>query len=60
MLEILAIVLSAGRSSESVKKYHMDAALKLIEQIGLSFMLKELPPEEAEDLVEDLRLLGIC
>ncbi|MBD9456642.1 immunity protein Imm2 [Pseudomonas sp. PDM05] len=60
MLEILALVLSAGRSSESVKKYHMDAALKLIEQIDLSSMLKELPPEEAADLVEDLRLLGIC
>lgn len=59
MLEILALVLSAGRSSESVKQYHMDAALMLIEQIDLSSMLKELPPEEAVDLVEDLRLLDI-
>ena len=60
MLEILALVLSAGRSSESVKKYHRDAALKLIEQIGLSSVLKELPPEEAADFIDDLRVLGVC
>lgn len=60
MLEILALVLSAGRSSESVKKYHMDAALKLIEQIGLSSVLKELAPEEAADFIDDLRVLGVC
>ena len=60
MLEVLALILSAGRSSENVKKYHMEAALKLIEQIDLFSMLKELPSEEAADLVEDLRLLGIC
>ena len=60
MLEVSALILSAGRFSESVKKYHMDAALELVEQIDLSSMLKELPPEEAADLVEDLRLLEIC
>ncbi|CAI8816785.1 MULTISPECIES: Imm2 family immunity protein [Pseudomonas] len=58
MLEVLSLILSAGRSSEKVQKYHQDAISELLRKIDLSSVLEELPPDEAAELVGDLRVLG--
>ncbi|MEE4815643.1 Imm2 family immunity protein [Pseudomonas alliivorans] len=60
MLEVIALILSAGRSPGKVKKYHLDAISKLLEEIELSSILEDLPSDEMAELKDDLRLLGIC
>ncbi|MCF5371081.1 Imm2 family immunity protein, partial [Pseudomonas sp. PA-4-8C] len=60
MLEVIALILSAGRSPRKVQKYHLDAISKLLEEIELSSILEELPSDEMAELKDDLRLLGVC
>ncbi|MCP1443231.1 hypothetical protein J3D54_002363 [Pseudomonas sp. GGS8] len=59
MLEVLALILSAGRSSEKIQKYHLDVISGLLKQIELPSVLEELPSDEAAELIEDLRLLDL-
>ncbi|WP_134677849.1 Imm2 family immunity protein [Ectopseudomonas khazarica] len=59
MLEILALILSADRSSEKVKKYHLDMIRGLLKEIELSSVLNDLPSDEAAELKKDLRVLGL-
>lgn len=59
MLEVIALILSAGRSPEKVRKYHLDSISKLLGEIELSTILKNLPSDEAVEFKDDLRLLGI-
>ena len=59
MLEVLSLILSAGRSSEEAKKYHLDIIHKLLERVELSSFLDDLPSDEAEELRDDLRVLGV-
>lgn len=51
MLEVLSLVLSAGRSSEKARKYHQDAISELLKKIDLPPVLEALPPDEAAELV---------
>ncbi len=60
MLEVIALILSAGRSPEKVQKYHLDAISKLLEEFELFSILEDLPSDEVVELKDDLRLLGIC
>lgn len=60
MLEVIALILSAGRSPEKVQKYHLDTISKLLEEFELSSILKDLPSDEVVELKDDLRLLGVC
>lgn len=60
MLEVIALILSAGRSPRKVQKYNLDAISKLLEEIELSSILEELPSDEMAELKDDLRLLGVC
>ncbi|UZE19480.1 immunity protein Imm2 [Pseudomonas sp. B21-054] len=59
MLEVLALILSAGRSSEKVKKHHLDIVHGLLKEINLSSVLDDLPSDEAAELRDDLRVLGL-
>ncbi|AXA80553.1 hypothetical protein CE206_28650 (plasmid) [Achromobacter xylosoxidans] len=59
MLETLTLILSAGRSSDHVKKYHLDMIHGLLEEIELASVLNDLPSDEAAELKKDLRLLGL-
>ncbi|MFY0480930.1 Imm2 family immunity protein [Achromobacter marplatensis] len=59
MLEVLAIVLSAGRSSEHVRNYHMRIIGELLSEIDISSVLDGLPFEEAAELRSDLKCLGL-
>ncbi|MBN0280599.1 immunity protein Imm2, partial [Pseudomonas aeruginosa] len=59
MLEVLALILSAGRSSDKVKRYHLDVIHGLLKEIKLSSVLDDLPSDEAAELRDDLRVLGL-
>ncbi|PVZ15420.1 MULTISPECIES: Imm2 family immunity protein [unclassified Pseudomonas] len=59
MLEVTALILSAGRSPEKVKEYHLHAISKLLDDIELSYILEGLPSDEVAELKDDLKLLGI-
>jgi hypothetical protein len=59
MLEVLALVFSAGRSSEEVEKYHLRAISGLLEEIERSSVFRELPSDEAAELIDDLKVLGL-
>ncbi|MBB4868253.1 hypothetical protein HNP46_007173 [Pseudomonas nitritireducens] len=59
MLEVLTLVLSAGRSSKAVEKYHLDIISELLKEIDISSALAGLPSEEAAELRTDLKVLGL-
>ncbi|MGV2862931.1 Imm2 family immunity protein [Achromobacter sp. ESBL13] len=59
MLEVLALVLSAGRSSEHVRNYHMRIIGELLSEIDISSLLDGLPFEEATELRSDLKCFGL-
>ncbi|MCG8906197.1 MULTISPECIES: Imm2 family immunity protein [Pseudomonas] len=59
MLEVLALILGAGRSSDKSQKYHRDAISELLGKESLSDMLEVLPEEEAEEFKADLKLLEL-
>ena len=59
MLEVLTLVLSAGRFSDEVKKYHLDIIYGLLREIDISSVLEGLPPDEAVELRADLDALGL-
>jgi len=60
MLEVIALILSAGRSSKLVQKYHLDAICRLVEEVELSSILEDIPSDESAEFKNDLELLGIC
>jgi len=59
MLEVLVLILSAGRSSEKVRKYHLDAIRELLKDNKLSSVLNNLPWDEAVELRKDLTVLDL-
>lgn len=59
MLEVLALILSAGRATEKVQRYHLNTISELLKGVDLSSVLEDLPSDEAEELKCDLRILGL-
>lgn len=59
MLEVLALVLSAGRFSEETSKYHLDIISGLLNEIDISSALEGLPSDEEAELRADLKVLGL-
>lgn len=60
ILEVIALIISAGRSQEKVQNYHLDAISKLLEEFKLFSILEYLPFNESVEVKDDLMLLGIC
>ncbi|WP_342308089.1 Imm2 family immunity protein [Pseudomonas fluorescens] len=60
MLEVIVLILSAGRAPRIVQKYHLDTISKLLEEIELSSILEDLPFDEVAEFKDDLGLLGLC
>lgn len=58
MLEVLALIFSAGRSPSPVTNYHLDAIAGFLKDSELSAVLGCLPSDEAAKLKSDLRILG--
>lgn len=59
MLEVLALILSAGRSADHVKQYHLNMLRGLLKEVELSSLLNDFPSDEAAELENDLRVLGL-
>lgn len=59
MLEVLTLVLDAGRGSERAKAYHRMAIAEIFSNNDLSELLENIPPGEAEELNSDIKILGI-
>lgn len=59
MLEVIALILSAGRSPKKVQKYHLDVICGLVEELELSSILGSIPSDESAEFKNDLELLGI-
>lgn len=58
MLEVLSLILDAGRAKENIQEYHRSAIRKIFDENELSDMLKKIPAEDASELKSDLRILG--
>lgn len=58
MLEVLALVLAAGRLPVAVEKFHLDAIRGLLNEFELPYILDNLSSEEAGELKGDLGVLG--
>ncbi|CAB3743704.1 hypothetical protein LMG3458_06158 [Achromobacter deleyi] len=58
MLEVLSLILDAGRAKENIQEYHRSAIEKIFDENELSDMLKKIPAEDASELKSDLRILG--
>lgn len=59
MLEVLALVLNAGRGPETVEPYHYGRIAEILEKQSLSEMLKDLQGEELREFEHDLKLLKL-
>ncbi|WP_123723886.1 Imm2 family immunity protein [Pseudomonas protegens] len=59
MLEVVALVLRGGRSSERVHDYHRAVIEEILRDNDLLGILEGLPQEEAMEFSSDLRLLGM-
>ncbi len=59
MLEVISIILNAGRDPETVEPYHRRKIASILEKHDLQDMLKELPDNERCEFEHDLRLLKI-
>ncbi|MDW3716533.1 MULTISPECIES: Imm2 family immunity protein [unclassified Pseudomonas] len=60
MLEVLALVMQAGRASLQTQKYHKDAICSLLSDRSISDVLEGLPAEEVDEFKADLVVLGLC
>ncbi|MCW0436730.1 Imm2 family immunity protein [Xanthomonas sacchari] len=59
MLEVLAIILCAGRAEKKVYEYHLCHLHNILENMDLVSILAELPSDEAIEFEGDLRILGV-
>ncbi|MBB1632141.1 hypothetical protein A9975_14870 [Cupriavidus sp. UME77] len=59
MLEVLTLILDAGRGSERAITYHRKAIADLLENNDLSEMLKNIPMDEVEEFKIDINILGV-
>ncbi|MCC4593419.1 immunity protein Imm2 [Xanthomonas campestris pv. cannae] len=59
MLEVIILILSAGRFSEKSNEYHMKRIYGILQNMDLSGVLKNLQFDEAEEFKADLRILGL-
>ncbi|WP_239384284.1 Imm2 family immunity protein [Delftia tsuruhatensis] len=59
MLEVLALIMLAGRSSEEIKNFHLNSIANILKSMDLASVLQELPADEKDELVTDLKILGL-
>lgn len=59
MLELVTLIFMAGRCSDITEKFHKDIILKILSTNNLSEMLKNVTEDDKNEIVNDLRLLGL-
>jgi hypothetical protein len=59
MLEVVVLILYAGRASEQTESTHRQAIADILKKHDLKTMLAELPADERREFVEDMRTLQL-
>lgn len=59
MLEVLSLIMIAGRGPKKAEEYHMSMIDKILAEHPLDKLLKELSEKEKLDLLYDMSLLGL-
>ena len=59
MLEVLTMILDAGRGDTAFVSFHRDRITSIVRSIDVDAVLSQLPEEERNMFVDDLILLGI-
>ncbi|QDX95958.1 hypothetical protein EGD00_00400 [Pectobacterium carotovorum subsp. carotovorum] len=59
MLEVLSLIMIAGRGPERAEKYHREMIAKILAEHPLEQVLEEITEEERSDLLYDMSLLGL-
>ncbi|MBN3170726.1 hypothetical protein [Pectobacterium brasiliense] len=59
MLEILSLIMIAGRGPEITERYHREMIEKILVEHPLEQLLEEITEEEKSDLLYDMSLLGL-
>lgn len=59
MLEVLSLIMIAGRGPKKTGKYHMDMIEKILAAHPLDKLLEEITEKEKSDLLYDMSLLGL-
>ncbi|MEQ9852245.1 MULTISPECIES: Imm2 family immunity protein [Pectobacterium] len=59
MLEVLSLIMIAGRGPEKAEKYHREMIEKILVEHPLEQLLEEIAEEEKSDLLYDMSLLGL-
>ena len=59
MLEVLALILRAGRGPEQAQKYHYNKIVEILSSHSLEELFKDIGEEERNDLLYDMKLLKL-
>ncbi|MBS4429587.1 hypothetical protein E2566_00310 [Pectobacterium punjabense] len=59
MLEVLSLIMIAGRGPGKAEKYHREMIEKIFTEHSLEQLLEEITEEEKSDLLYDMSLLGL-
>lgn len=59
MLEVITLMVYAGRASEKNESAHRQAIAEILRKHDLETMLAELPADERREFVEDMRTLQL-
>ncbi|MEI7343083.1 hypothetical protein WCT87_16590 [Pectobacterium brasiliense] len=59
MLEVLSLIMIAGRGPEITERYHREMIEKILVEHPLEPLLEEITEEEKSDLLYDMSLLGL-
>lgn len=59
MLEVVVLILYAGRASKEIESAHRQAIADILNKHDLKAMLAELPADERREFVEDMKTLQL-
>ncbi|PAA98150.1 hypothetical protein [Serratia fonticola] len=59
MLEVLALILRAGRGPEKAERHHCNRIAEILSNHSLDELIKDIDEEERNDLLYDMKLLKL-
>ncbi|WP_127960428.1 hypothetical protein [Serratia microhaemolytica] len=59
MLEVLSLILRAGRGPEKAEQYHYNRIAEILSEHSLDDLIADIDEEERKDLLYDMKLLKL-
>lgn len=59
MLEVLSLILRAGRGPEKAEQYHYKRIAEILSEHSLDDLMADIDEEERKDLLYDMKLLNL-